>query len=47
MQTQNETLISLGHKYAIAMIDIDHFKKFNDTYGYKTGGANIPLAFAV
>jgi diguanylate cyclase (GGDEF)-like protein len=33
----NETLMNLGKGYAIAMIDIDHFKKFNDKYGHKTG----------
>jgi len=33
----NETLLNLGKMYAIAMIDIDHFKKFNDNYGHKTG----------
>jgi diguanylate cyclase (GGDEF)-like protein len=33
----NNELLNLRRKYAIAMIDIDHFKKFNDRYGHKTG----------
>ena len=30
-------LMGLGKHYSIAMIDIDHFKKLNDTYGHDIG----------
>jgi GGDEF domain-containing protein len=27
----------LGETYSIAMVDVDHFKNFNDTFGHDTG----------
>lgn len=32
-----EALAKLGPEYSIAMVDVDHFKKFNDTYGHHVG----------
>jgi diguanylate cyclase (GGDEF)-like protein len=33
----NDALNRMGERYALAVVDIDHFKKFNDTYGHDTG----------
>jgi diguanylate cyclase (GGDEF)-like protein len=38
-----EDLMKLGNKYAIAMIDIDFFKKFNDKYGHDVGDDVLKL----
>jgi diguanylate cyclase (GGDEF)-like protein len=33
----NERVKGLGKQYVIAMLDVDHFKKFNDTHGHDMG----------
>lgn len=42
----NEALINLGGAYVIAMVDVDHFKKFNDTYGHDTGDQVLKMIAA-
>lgn len=41
-----ELLPRLGRNYAIAMCDVDHFKKFNDTYGHDAGDQVLRMVAA-
>ncbi|RDE23036.1 GGDEF domain-containing protein [Motiliproteus coralliicola] len=42
----NEHLKRLGRHYCLAMLDVDHFKKFNDRYGHDVGDQVLRLVAA-
>lgn len=40
----NERLMALPRTYTVAMLDVDHFKQFNDTYGHDLGDQVLKMA---
>ncbi|HEY9148745.1 MAG TPA: GGDEF domain-containing protein [Gammaproteobacteria bacterium] len=42
----NQSLLKLGGRYTIAMLDVDHFKKFNDRFGHDVGDEVLKMVAA-
>ncbi|HPA83235.1 MAG TPA: GGDEF domain-containing protein [Deltaproteobacteria bacterium] len=41
-----EDLLKLGNRYTLAMVDIDHFKRFNDRHGHDVGDQVLRMVAA-
>ncbi|MDZ7826491.1 MAG: GGDEF domain-containing protein, partial [Gammaproteobacteria bacterium] len=42
----DERMVRLGRRWAVAMVDVDHFKKFNDEHGHEVGDQVLRMVAA-
>jgi len=42
----DERMVRLGRRWAVAMMDVDHFKKFNDEHGHEVGDQVLRMVAA-
>lgn len=42
----NEALLRVGSRYAVAMVDVDHFKRLNDVFGHDVGDQALRMVAA-
>jgi diguanylate cyclase (GGDEF)-like protein len=42
----NEALLRVGSRYAVAMVDVDHFKRLNDVFGHEVGDQALRMVAA-
>jgi diguanylate cyclase (GGDEF)-like protein len=45
-RAMTEALLRLGGQYTIAMVDVDHFKRFNDEFGHDAGDQVLRMVAA-